>query len=735
MTDYATLVYDIDSSGADGAARALAGLNRYAAATATMSAKLEKQLRGTNGQFVSQSQYIAENEDAIRRLAASYNPVLSAQLRFAEVQKEIARAVQLGVITSDQQANALRLAQVEMTRSIGVTDRWGRGFQNSGHHVQNASYQIGDFFVQVASGQNVMMALSQQLPQLLGGFGILGAAAGAAAAILGAAWMVMGNGESAAEKLNKSLTALGGAIDEVRSLSASVSLAGLDALREKYGQVDAQVMRLVENQRLYNQLVASTELRESLQVLADMAGSNWYDIGISEFAAGAVKLQSVFSITRNDAESLKAAFDDIGRAKGLQAQQAALAKTSEYLRIILSNTENVTEEQLATYKAVNDSLDAVTQLLSLSGRLPGVFENAASAASRITDELNRAVSAAARLAASAISDVKFAQIELDFRTDKVGKAAAIAAAKFDSEVGKAGMDTWLYNSLRQQAIDGAVETAKIMGQVEVLNEADREAAKKSKGGGGGKGAAELKAAQTSFQSLSELMEQNTLFEYAEYNKRQTQLDVALSKKLLSEQNYNLMKSQLQTLYFGTEYEKQGLQFLMEQQQLDLALEQRKISEQRHSEEVSRIRAAQQNAALSGYETFFGNMASAAQAGGDRATGIVKAFSVAQGLLNSYLAYTQVLADPSLIGRPFLRQALAASTLAAGLAQVANMGGGGAKGKGSASATATSAAKQEPTRNVLIRLQGDDWLTSLAESMMTQIYEGSKNGRVIIARDF
>ena len=34
----------------------------------------------------------------------------------------------------------------------------------------------------------------------------------------------------------------------------------------------------------------------------------------------------------------------------------------------------------------------------------------------------------------------------------------------------------------------------------------------------------------------------------------------------------------------------------------------------------------------------------------------------------------------------------------------------------------------------LRLEGDDWLTGLAEQMMTQIYEASSNGRVIVSRD-
>ena len=62
--------------------------------------------------------------------------------------------------------------------------------------------------------------------------------------------------------------------------------------------------------------------------------------------------------------------------------------------------------------------------------------------------------------------------------------------------------------------------------------------------------------------------------------------------------------------------------------------------------------------------------------------------------------------------------------------------GGGSGSGSRGrAAATPATKTEPTKNVLVRLEGDAWLTGMAEQIMTQIYDASKDGRVIVARDY
>lgn len=162
--------------------------------------------------------------------------------------------------------------------------------------------------------------------------------------------------------------------------------------------------------------------------------------------------------------------------------------------------------------------------------------------------------------------------------------------------------------------------------------------------------------------------------------------------------------------FMSEEELQIAAFDRQQEILQSALEQRLLtqeeyndlirqSEQSHIAAMDALHRASVNQTIGQYDKLFGNMVSIFSAGGDRLVGITKAFSIAQGLLNSYRAFTEVLADPSLIGRPFLRTALAASTLGAGLAQVANMRsiGGGGGGGGASAGVAASAASAAPTQ--------------------------------------
>lgn len=160
-------------------------------------------------------------------------------------------------------------------------------------------------------------------------------------------------------------------------------------------------------------------------------------------------------------------------------------------------------------------------------------------------------------------------------------------------------------------------------------------------------------------------------------------------------------------------------------------------EEQYMQRLNKIRQAEQKTTLSGYSQLFGNLETVFKAGGDKMVGITKAFSVAQGLLNSYRAYTEVLADPALLGRPFLRQALAASTLAAGLAQVASMrsvstsGGGGAPSGGGASSAASAPAM--PTQTVAINLQGDTFSRGSVEGLLEQIQSQlDRGGRLVFS---
>lgn len=90
--------------------------------------------------------------------------------------------------------------------------------------IQNLSFQVQDFAVQVASGTSVTRAFGQQAPQLLSGFGVLGAVLGTVVAI---AVPLAGHFLASADAMG----ALGGAIQTVGPYAAvaTAALAGFYA--------------------------------------------------------------------------------------------------------------------------------------------------------------------------------------------------------------------------------------------------------------------------------------------------------------------------------------------------------------------------------------------------------------------------------------------------------------------------------------------------------------------------
>lgn len=126
--------------------------------------------------------------------------------------------------------------------------------------IQNTANQIGDMAVQLEGGTNAMRVMSQQLPQVLGGFGALGGSLGIVAPLLGtvaavgiplaAMFYSVGSGADDAEKKVKTFS------DKLKDAEAAVSAAnsamirasedGLDTLADRYVVVTDRVRELAD---------------------------------------------------------------------------------------------------------------------------------------------------------------------------------------------------------------------------------------------------------------------------------------------------------------------------------------------------------------------------------------------------------------------------------------------------------------------------------------------------------
>lgn len=120
------------------------------------------------------------------------------------------------LVTADKRLDKLnktgaKTTKVQKQMAVGQS-KLASFFARGNHQIQNTAFQLQDIVVQLETGTSVSRTLGQQLPQLLGGFGALGAVAGVVAGLgfaLGGVLLASMNDSAAASKnLEKALEEL-----------------------------------------------------------------------------------------------------------------------------------------------------------------------------------------------------------------------------------------------------------------------------------------------------------------------------------------------------------------------------------------------------------------------------------------------------------------------------------------------------------------------------------------------
>lgn len=144
-----------------------------------------------------------------------------------------------------------------------------RGMSDNRRAVQQMGFQVADFSVQLAGGQNAMLAFAQQGGQILQFFGAFGAVAGAALAVGAAVWMSWSKGAESA-------TALGEAMDELSKLGTNLK-GQLDMLRLGVDtQAEATVLQsLIDLERDRANLKAQYAATDNLNTRQRLAEAIW----------------------------------------------------------------------------------------------------------------------------------------------------------------------------------------------------------------------------------------------------------------------------------------------------------------------------------------------------------------------------------------------------------------------------------------------------------------------------
>lgn len=332
--------------------------------------------------------------DSFRKLEAGFEPASRALERLQKDTARVELAFMKGSITTERAAKVQKYLndqyQATITRLGGVDAALGQhsaamgraaGSSNKmGFAVQNAGYQIGDFAVQVASGQGVLRPFIQQGTQLVSMFGPWGAVIGAAGAVVGAlATSLMGSSKAADQ--NKIaldlLDASTKALDETTtSANESARQAAFFKLRDAEAadalarsELSAAKAILARKEsdlagtNIGGAFVGSNPLAEKLGMQVDAAREKIADLeGALDVAASSTKkfrdeLSGVGSEINSqiaDQELLISA-----SARGTRAREIE-AKTLEILRGKFAGTEDAARALATQYVDNKKKLDDLT---------------------------------------------------------------------------------------------------------------------------------------------------------------------------------------------------------------------------------------------------------------------------------------------------------------------------------------------------------------------------------------
>lgn len=237
------------------------------------------------------------DERALRQMAA-----LEARMKRAAKEGEAAFAkANAGVLNKVRQQEAQAAAQM-------------RGFMGQyKNQMQQFGYQMTDVVTQVNAGTAATQALSMQLPQLLGGFGALGATLGVVAAVaipLAGSLIQTGDG---AEELATATDNASKALDAYRAAVADAGSSSAE-LAARFGDAAGSARKLLEVIALSAQteaLVAQREVLDSLnERFADLQNrvTAYQNVLASGDAAGAMgwaeDIQDKFGLAIDEAVRL-----------------------------------------------------------------------------------------------------------------------------------------------------------------------------------------------------------------------------------------------------------------------------------------------------------------------------------------------------------------------------------------------------------------------------------------------
>lgn len=386
--------------------------------------------------------------DALR---AKFNPLFAASKQYEAALEEIARAEKLGAISANEAAMARQRAAAAMaplatgTRALTANVvALGGGFTNMRGAVQNAAFQLQDIIVQMQMGGSASRALSMQLPQLLGGFGAVGAVVGLLAGVtIPLLASMMSDAGTEAKSLGDRTNDLIGSSRALISIHDELAQTNRE-LAESYGRNASEMRTVLELQAAIARADFAKQMREQVAALSEMFGVSQQistvvnDVtGWSEMTLLIAKLADGVEVTKDEATAMVEALMALQSAQGIQQQAEAAQRLADTMAAAAGGAEKLEGRSAEAYRALLDVAQAGYETQSAIDASTGSANGLASATSGARSEaysLRDAWSGVFSQVAAAQAAAARARIELETVGNPIRRAGRLAGAGFDSAV-------------------------------------------------------------------------------------------------------------------------------------------------------------------------------------------------------------------------------------------------------------------------------------------------------------
>ena len=271
--------------------------------------------------------------------------------------------------------------------------------------MQNLSYQMQDFIVQVNGGTSAAMALSMNLPQLLGSFGALGAGIGVVAALLPNLIALFSDSANEAESLKDAMSGMDDAISQVGRTVQTFDMEGLyEEFNAASGATRAATIEQLNFQRAFietQRLVSQKAFSESLSGIGDFSFLDKLSGGGTAGSRVADDLGVTLEVAQQLAPVLKGLRDgteDVGSAFTRFGTQL-LSGNNEAIALATAMRDLASGEKDA-YAASSALSEALERMSKGHVRTKKEAEEAAKASKKYADETQRMAEAGRDLVAS-----------------------------------------------------------------------------------------------------------------------------------------------------------------------------------------------------------------------------------------------------------------------------------------------------------------------------------------------